>query len=148
MSFFLAALQQDQSRCPAPHRRPLLDTHQGGVLGSHTGSLHQQLLVSQLHSVQSGDGLERHRDRVDLQTATLPSDRVNVETHLVVEVDVHVFAEGVSLGQARGAVLHQVEGLEGPEGGQQLFHLTHKTKNDTTLHTSRPTTEAPDSSQP
>ena len=36
-------------------RRP---SHQSGVLGSHTGSLDQQLLVSELHAVQPRNGLE------------------------------------------------------------------------------------------
>lgn len=88
-------------------------------------------------------------DPVNLQRRPPPAPalRANVETHLVVEVDVHVLAEGVPLGEARGAVLHQVEGLEGPEGGQQLLHLQHTAKNDATLQTAH-LTEAPESSQP
>lgn len=44
-------------------------------------------------------------------------------THLIRDVDVHVLTEGVALGEPRGTVLDQVEGLEGPKGCQQLFDL-------------------------
>lgn len=43
--------------------------------------------------------------------------------HLVCNVDVHVLTEGVALGEPRGTVLDQVEGLERPERCQQLFYL-------------------------
>lgn len=49
--------------------------------------------------------------------------RVGARAHLIRDVDVHVLTEGVALGEPRGAVLDQVEGLERPEGCQQLFHL-------------------------
>lgn len=45
------------------------------------------------------------------------------QAHLVGDVDVHVLTEGVALGEPRGTVLDQVEGLERPKGCQQLFHL-------------------------
>lgn len=35
-----------------------LDTYQSGVLRSHAGSLHQELLVSQLHAVQPSNSLK------------------------------------------------------------------------------------------
>lgn len=43
--------------------------------------------------------------------------------HLICNVDVHVLTEGIALGEPRGTVLDQVEGLERPERCQQLFHL-------------------------
>ena len=43
--------------------------------------------------------------------------------HLIVDIDIHVFTEGVSFREACGAVLNQVEGLQGAEGRQQLLHL-------------------------
>lgn len=39
----------------------LMYTHQSSVLGSHTGSLHQQLLVSELHAIQSCNSLQKHQ---------------------------------------------------------------------------------------
>lgn len=43
--------------------------------------------------------------------------------HLVCNVDVHVLTEGIALGEPRGTVLDQVEGLERPKRRQQLFYL-------------------------
>lgn len=45
------------------------------------------------------------------------------QAHLICDVDVHVLTEGVALGEPRGTVLDQVEGLERPERCQQLFYL-------------------------
>lgn len=117
----------DTESSPPPLRPPhtpvtVLDTHQSGVLGSHAGSLHQQLLVSQLHTVQPSDGLERDPPadhvypRNSKQQLRGPQPSLTVcGAYLVVEVDVNVFAEGVAFRQACGAVFHQVEGLQGPE---------------------------------
>lgn len=48
--------------------------------------------------------------------------------YLIGGADVHVLAEGVALGQRRGAVLHQVERFERPERRQQLLHLQNNSR--------------------
>ena len=40
------------------------------------------------------------------------------DTDLVVQIDVHIFTEGVALGEGRGAVFDQVEGLQRAKGDQ------------------------------
>lgn len=49
--------------------------------------------------------------------------RHGARRYLIGGADVHVLAEGVAFRQRGGAVLHQVEGFEGPEWRQQLLHL-------------------------
>lgn len=48
--------------------------------------------------------------------------------YLIGGADVHVLAEGIALGQRRGAVLHQVERFERPERRQQLLHLQNNSR--------------------
>ena len=72
--------------------------HADNILGSHTGPLDNELLVSQLHSVEASDGL-------------------------VCDGVVQILGKCVALGQAGGGVLHQVEGLQLAEAGQQLLDL-------------------------
>ena len=72
--------------------------HADNILCSHTGSLDDELLVSQLHAIESSNGL-------------------------VCDGSVQILSERVALGEAGGGVLHQVEGLELPEAGQQLLDL-------------------------
>lgn len=45
--------------------------------------------------------------------------------HLIADVDVNVFTEGVAFRQTSGAVLHQVKGFQRAERSQQLLHLRH-----------------------
>lgn len=102
-----------------------LETHQSGVLGAHAGSLHQELLVSQLHAVQPGNSLQRY------QRLFTPSWNklhwctfFSVVTHyLIIQVDVNIFTESVSFRQACGAVFHQIKGLQRAKWCQQFFHL-------------------------
>ena len=72
--------------------------HADNILRPHTGSLDDELLVSQLHAIETSDGL-------------------------VCDGGVQILSECVALGEAGGGVLHQVEGLQLPEAGQQLLDL-------------------------
>lgn len=74
------------------------------LLPSICGGANRERLVSQLHPVQPLAGHRRHRR-------------------------VQVLAEAVALGGGRPRVPDEVEGLERPEGAQQLAHLKH---HDTT----------------
>lgn len=58
-SVSLAALLSNTIQPPTtlPSSVQHLDTYQSGVLGSHTGSLDQELLVSQLHTIQPSNCL-------------------------------------------------------------------------------------------
>lgn len=47
-------------------------------------------------------------------------------SYLVIKVYINIFTEGISFRQACGTVLHQVEGLQGPKGRQQLLHLRQR----------------------
>lgn len=51
-------------------------------------------------------------------------------SYLVGGADVYVLTEGVTFGQRGGAVLHQIEGFEGPEGSQELLHLKQMWPHD------------------
>ena len=75
-----------------------VDRPQGIVLRPDTSSLYDQLLFTELHAVESSNGLIR--------------DRV-----------VGVLAKRVAFRQGGGAVLHQVEGPERSKRRQQLFDL-------------------------
>mmetsp|Transcript_28370 Transcript_28370/g.46949 ORF Transcript_28370/g.46949 Transcript_28370/m.46949 type:complete len:317 (-) Transcript_28370:577-1527(-) len=72
--------------------------HGAAALGLVRGHLHRERLVPKGHAVQPGAGL--HRDRGLL-----------------------VLAEAVALGGGGPGLAHQVEGLQRPEGRQQLAHL-------------------------
>lgn len=45
--------------------------------------------------------------------------------HLIADVDVNVFTEGVAFRETSGAVLHQVKGFQRAKRSQQLLHLRH-----------------------
>lgn len=51
--------------------------------------------------------------------------------HLIADVDVNVFAEGVAFWETSGAVLHQVEGFQRAKWSQQLLHLRIKSASRT-----------------
>lgn len=109
----------------------VIDAHQSCILGSHTGSLHQELLVTKLHTIQSSNGLQQqpggrkkkpkhscavtreHCVKQLFSTRALQPPPPCWTRYLVIKVDVNIFAEGVSFGQASGTVLHQVKGLQG-----------------------------------
>merc|ERR1719354_582616 len=69
-----------------------------GILGTHARPLDQELLIAQLHTIETRNGL-------------------------IVHVDVHIFTEGVSFREASGTVLNKVESLQGAKGCQKLLHL-------------------------
>lgn len=60
------------------------------------------------------------------------------DTDLVSHIWIDVFAESKPLGETGGIVLHQVEGLQGTEGNEQLFHLHRQT-----AHTSHQSSSPP-----
>ena len=66
--------------------------HGGHVLGADARPLHDELLVTELHAIETGNGL-------------------------VGDGDIDELAEGVGLGDAHGRVLDQVEGPQLPAGG-------------------------------
>lgn len=46
----------------------VVDAHQSCILRSHAGSLHQELLVAKLHTIQPSNGLQQQRGGGEKQT--------------------------------------------------------------------------------
>merc|ERR1719219_2639162 len=87
--------------CHACHSRHLYlsrDIGHGHSFGSNTRALHDQLLVSQLHSIEPCDGL-------------------------VCDTSIKILRKCITLGETRSDVLDKVECLQLAERGEQLFHL-------------------------
>ena len=89
------------------------------VFGSDTGPLDDDLLVAQLHSVQSRNRLPHNRPLAK----HFWRSRANQATDLIGDGHVSVLAEGVAFRESGGRVFDQVEGAQLSERHEQLFDL-------------------------